>query len=71
MKKQHQRPEFTVINIDHENEKFFVASGTVPFPTSALFTGGGLKRYPQQDNTGGLPKFGASSYDPGEEIFNW
>jgi len=66
MKKQHQRPEFIVINIDHRNERFFVASGTPPFTKFA-----GKIKSQQQNNSGGIPLNGAAGYDITEEIFNW
>lgn len=70
MKKQHQRPEFTVINIDHENEKFFVASGIPPFVAKFSV---GTSQSSQLDNGNKfeLPKHGATGYDSDIINLNW
>lgn len=68
MKKQHKKPEFTVLKIDEVNQKFFMASnpnnGRVQFA-------GRLNPNQESDITSGVPSNGAAGYEVSSDNFNW
>lgn len=66
MKKQHQKPEFTIIDVVMANMKFFAASNPARFQSAGM-----ISPNQESDITPSVPLNSASRYEPSDNNFNW